>query len=373
MLTEAPNFVSAAREVLTWGPTAVIAKQGKYGAALFTEDGYFALPGLPARGRRGPDRRGRQLRRRLRRLRRRAPRPPARPRPARRARWSTAPRSRSFNVEAFGTDRVEALQAPEIITRVAGAAAHDDVRAPADRAARLTPARPARAISSQHGPAGVASRDRERMDVRVPDGGAEDPDRAPAVPRVVGRAPGAGRRARDAGRRWGVAPAPASARAAPAQPAPRSARRRGARAAGRAPARSRPARAACSATDHGARARGRLPPMSVTSVLSDGTIRRLVDEGRIVIRPWDPGMVQPASVDLRLGDSFRVFHNHRIAAIDLAAPPSELTEGVEVLRRRVVRHPSRRVRARAHARSTWRSRTTSSPGSRARARSGASG
>ena len=71
--------------------------------------------------------------------------------------------------------------------------------------------------------------------------------------------------------------------------------------------------------------------MSVTSVLSDGTIRRLVDEGRIVIRPWDPGMVQPASVDLRLGDSFRVFHNHRIPAIDLASPPSELTEGVEVL------------------------------------------
>ena len=81
--------------------------------------------------------------------------------------------------------------------------------------------------------------------------------------------------------------------------------------------------------------------MSATSVLSDGTIRRLVDEGRIVIDPWDPGMVQPASVDLRLGDSFRVFHNHRIAAIDLAAPPSELTEDVEVAGRRVVRHPSR--------------------------------
>ena len=31
-------------------------------------------------------------------------------------------------------------------------------------------------------------------------------------------------------------------------------------------------------------------------------------------------MVQPASVDLRLGDSFRVFHNHRIAAIDLRRP-----------------------------------------------------
>src|SRR3954452_18416380 len=66
------------------------------------------------------------------------------------------------------------------------------------------------------------------------------------------------------------------------------------------------------------------------SVLSDGTIRRLVDEGRIVIEPWDPLMVQPASVDLKLGSSFRVFHNHRIQVIDLADPPSGLTEHVEI-------------------------------------------
>jgi dCTP deaminase len=67
-----------------------------------------------------------------------------------------------------------------------------------------------------------------------------------------------------------------------------------------------------------------------TSVLSDGTIRRLVDEGRIVLEPWDAGLVQPASVDLRLGDSFRVFHNHRAAAIDLREPPTNLTEEVVV-------------------------------------------
>jgi deoxycytidine triphosphate deaminase len=67
-----------------------------------------------------------------------------------------------------------------------------------------------------------------------------------------------------------------------------------------------------------------------TSVLSDGTIRRLVDEGRIKVDPWDPGMVQPASIDLRLGTSFRVFHNHRIKAVDLGAPPSGLTELLEV-------------------------------------------
>ena len=66
------------------------------------------------------------------------------------------------------------------------------------------------------------------------------------------------------------------------------------------------------------------------SVLSDGTIRRLVEEGRVVIDPWDPAMVQPASVDLRLGPSFRVFHNHRAAAIDLRDPPTNLTEEVVI-------------------------------------------
>ena len=67
------------------------------------------------------------------------------------------------------------------------------------------------------------------------------------------------------------------------------------------------------------------------SVLSDGTIRRLVEDGRIVIKPWNPELVQPASIDLRLGDSFRVFHNHRAEAIDLrAGPPAGLTEQVAV-------------------------------------------
>lgn len=67
-----------------------------------------------------------------------------------------------------------------------------------------------------------------------------------------------------------------------------------------------------------------------TSVLSDGTIRRLVEAGRITIEPWDPNMVQPASVDLNLGPSFRVFHNFRVPAIDLADPPTNLTEHVEL-------------------------------------------
>jgi len=67
-----------------------------------------------------------------------------------------------------------------------------------------------------------------------------------------------------------------------------------------------------------------------SAVLSDGTIIRLVEAGRIRIDPWDPQLVQPASVDLRLGATFRVFHNHRITAIDLRNPPSNLTEQIEV-------------------------------------------
>src|SRR5204862_1388907 len=34
--------------------------------------------------------------------------------------------------------------------------------------------------------------------------------------------------------------------------------------------------------------------------------------------------------DLRLGNTFRVFHNHRTAAIDLAAPPQNLTEQIKI-------------------------------------------
>ena len=73
-----------------------------------------------------------------------------------------------------------------------------------------------------------------------------------------------------------------------------------------------------------------VPDRAPQSVLSDGTILRLVEEGRITIKPWDPERVQPASVDLRLGDSFRVFHNHRTTAIDLREPPANLTEEVVV-------------------------------------------
>jgi sugar/nucleoside kinase (ribokinase family) len=46
-LTRRPSLVAAAREVLGWGPSAVVAKQGEYGAALITADNFFALPAYP--------------------------------------------------------------------------------------------------------------------------------------------------------------------------------------------------------------------------------------------------------------------------------------------------------------------------------------
>jgi cytidine kinase len=47
MLTDEPNLARAAAAVRALGPRIVVAKQGEYGAALFTEEGFFALPGYP--------------------------------------------------------------------------------------------------------------------------------------------------------------------------------------------------------------------------------------------------------------------------------------------------------------------------------------
>jgi sugar/nucleoside kinase (ribokinase family) len=53
-LTGESNLARAARAVMDLGPRAVVAKQGEYGAALFTGDGFFALPGFPLEDVRDP-------------------------------------------------------------------------------------------------------------------------------------------------------------------------------------------------------------------------------------------------------------------------------------------------------------------------------
>ncbi len=46
-LTREPNLMRAARQIREWGPRVVVAKQGEYGAAMVTEEGFFALPAFP--------------------------------------------------------------------------------------------------------------------------------------------------------------------------------------------------------------------------------------------------------------------------------------------------------------------------------------
>ena len=115
-LTDEPNLVRAARKVMELGPKIVVAKQGEYGATLFTEDAVFSLPAFPIADVVDPTGAGDSfaggfigyiaahggevttdvLRTAL--------------------AYGTA--MGSFNVEGFGTERVAALQPGEISERV---------------------------------------------------------------------------------------------------------------------------------------------------------------------------------------------------------------------------------------------------------------
>jgi sugar/nucleoside kinase (ribokinase family) len=119
-LTGKPNLVSAAREILSWGPPAprvIVAKQGEYGAALVTRESFFALPAYPLETVVDPTGAGdtfaggfvgyiaanlseglsEELLRRA---------------------MAHATVLASFNVEEFGTERVERLQRAEIDARL---------------------------------------------------------------------------------------------------------------------------------------------------------------------------------------------------------------------------------------------------------------
>lgn len=64
-------------------------------------------------------------------------------------------------------------------------------------------------------------------------------------------------------------------------------------------------------------------------LLSDRDIRAGIDAGTIGLDPWDPAMVQPSSVDVRLDRYFRLFDNHRYPSIDPREEQPELTRLVE--------------------------------------------
>ncbi|WP_084105189.1 dCTP deaminase [Demequina sp. NBRC 110056] len=65
-------------------------------------------------------------------------------------------------------------------------------------------------------------------------------------------------------------------------------------------------------------------------LLSDRDIRAEIESGRVTLDPYEPEMIQPSSIDVRLDKYFRVFDNHKYAAIDPSAEQPELTRLVEV-------------------------------------------
>jgi sugar/nucleoside kinase (ribokinase family) len=116
-LTGRPSLAGAAREVMAMGPRFVVAKQGEYGAALFSEEGFFALPAYPLEEVLDPTGAGDSFAGGL------VGYVAAQPDDqlshellTRAMAYGTA--IASYNVEEFGTDRVRRLTADEIGERV---------------------------------------------------------------------------------------------------------------------------------------------------------------------------------------------------------------------------------------------------------------
>ncbi len=123
-LTGKPNLLSAARDILGWGgPNVVVAKQGEYGAALITKESFFALPAYPMESVIDPTGAGDTFAGGF--VGYIAAHPPSGAQAdeplsdelLRRA-MAHGTALASFNVEEFGTERVERLTGEEIHTRV---------------------------------------------------------------------------------------------------------------------------------------------------------------------------------------------------------------------------------------------------------------
>jgi sugar/nucleoside kinase (ribokinase family) len=110
--------VRAARELLSWGPSAIVAKQGEYGAALVTEEGFFALPAYPLERVIDPTGAGDTFAGGLAGYVAAHPgEPVSHDLLTRATAYGTA--LASYNVEEFGTERVARLNADEVGERVA--------------------------------------------------------------------------------------------------------------------------------------------------------------------------------------------------------------------------------------------------------------
>ncbi len=125
-LTEKPNLISAAREVLSWapssdrfrGPSVIVAKQGEYGAALITREGFFSLPAYPLETVVDPTGAGDTFAGGLVGYIAAHPDEELSDELLRRA-MAHATVLASYNVEEFGTERIERLTGREITERIA--------------------------------------------------------------------------------------------------------------------------------------------------------------------------------------------------------------------------------------------------------------
>jgi sugar/nucleoside kinase (ribokinase family) len=113
-LTEEPNLIKATRKILDMGPKAIVIKRGEYGAALFTKDSYFAMPAYPLESVFDPTGAGDTFAGGF--MGYLASQKEITEETMRRAMIYGSVMA-SFNVEKFGTERVDALDYPEINER----------------------------------------------------------------------------------------------------------------------------------------------------------------------------------------------------------------------------------------------------------------
>jgi sugar/nucleoside kinase (ribokinase family) len=117
-LTGKPNLISAAREILGWGgPSVIVAKQGEYGAALVTSESFFALPAYPLESVIDPTGAGDTFAGGFVGYIAAHPEQELSDELLRRA-MAHGTALASFNVEEFGTERIERLTGEEIAARV---------------------------------------------------------------------------------------------------------------------------------------------------------------------------------------------------------------------------------------------------------------
>ena len=120
MLTGASNLAKAARELMAMGPQVVVAKRGEYGAAMFTADEAFAIPGFLLEDVRDPTGAGDSFAGGFLGHLDRCAAGDGSPLDAASLRRAMAYGTvlASFNVEDFGTERVAALSEDEIAERL---------------------------------------------------------------------------------------------------------------------------------------------------------------------------------------------------------------------------------------------------------------